>query len=92
MLQKNPAVPIATSVSFTLNGQQVTGSSDETILETADRLGVGDESRVIVACTTNSDWLQPLAPTPHDYAMKIEGQQPTPAEGTSWGSIRAMYR
>ena len=40
MLQKNPAVPIATSVSFTLNGQQVTGSSDETILETADRLGV----------------------------------------------------
>ena len=40
MLQKNPAVPIATSVSFMLNGQQVAGSSDETILETADRLGV----------------------------------------------------
>ena len=40
MLQKNPAVPLATSVSFTLNGQPVVGSSDETILETADRLGV----------------------------------------------------
>src|SRR5688572_541179 len=40
MLQKNPAVPLATSVSFRLNGQQVVGSSDETILETADRLGV----------------------------------------------------
>jgi len=40
VLQKNPAVPIATSVSFMLNGQQVAGSSDETILETADRLGV----------------------------------------------------
>ena len=40
MLQKNPAVPLATSVSFTLNGRQVVGSSDESILETADRLGV----------------------------------------------------
>ena len=40
MLQKNPAVPLATSVSFTLNGQTVVGSSDETILQTADRLGV----------------------------------------------------
>src|SRR6187402_3233506 len=40
MLQKNPAVPLATSVTFTLNGQPVVGSSDETILETADRLGV----------------------------------------------------
>ncbi len=40
MLQKNPAVPVVTPVSFTLNGQVVVGSSDETILETADRLGV----------------------------------------------------
>ncbi len=40
MLQKNPAVPLATAVTFTLNGQTVVGSSDETILETADRLGV----------------------------------------------------
>jgi len=53
---------------------------------------VGDESRVIVACTANSDWLQPIPPTSHDYAMKIEGQQPTPAEGTSWGKVRALYR
>ena len=40
MLQKNPAVPLATSVSFTLNGQPVVGSSDETILQSADRLGI----------------------------------------------------
>jgi formate dehydrogenase major subunit len=40
MLQKNSAVPVATSVAFTLNGQQVVGSSDETILQTAERLGV----------------------------------------------------
>ena len=40
MLQKNPAVPVVTPVSFTLNGQVVVGSSDETILRAADRLGV----------------------------------------------------
>jgi len=40
MLQKNTAVPVVTPVSFTLNGQPVVGSSDETILQTADRLGV----------------------------------------------------
>jgi formate dehydrogenase major subunit len=40
MLQKSTAVPIVTPVSFTLNGQTVVGSSAETILQTADRLGV----------------------------------------------------
>jgi formate dehydrogenase major subunit len=40
MLQKNTAVPVVTPVSFTLNGQAVVGSSNETILQTADRLGV----------------------------------------------------
>jgi formate dehydrogenase major subunit len=40
MLQKNPAVPLATSISFTLNGQTVVGSSAETILQTAERNGV----------------------------------------------------
>ncbi len=40
MLQKNTAVPVVTPVSFTLNGQPVVGSSAETILQTADRLGV----------------------------------------------------
>jgi formate dehydrogenase major subunit len=40
MLQKNQAVPLATSVSFTLNGQPVVGTSDETILQTAERHGV----------------------------------------------------
>jgi formate dehydrogenase major subunit len=40
MLQKNPAVPLATSISFTLNGHPVVGVSDETILQTAERHGV----------------------------------------------------
>ena len=40
MLQKNSAIPITTPVSFTLNGQPVVGGSDETILQTAERLGV----------------------------------------------------
>src|SRR5262245_33608212 len=40
MLQKNTAVPVVTPFSFTLYGHLVVGSTDETILETADRLGV----------------------------------------------------
>ena len=40
MLQKNSLVPVATPVSFTLNGQKVVGQSDETILETAQQLGI----------------------------------------------------
>jgi formate dehydrogenase major subunit len=40
MLQKNSAVPVITPVSFTLNGQPVVGSSDETILETAQQHGI----------------------------------------------------
>ena len=53
---------------------------------------VGHPSRVIVACTENSNWLLPLAPAEWDYAMRIEGDIVVPAEGTSWGAIRAMYR
>jgi len=44
---------------------------------------VGDPSRVIVACTENSNWLLPLAPATWDYAMKIEGDQPVPAVSKS---------
>jgi formate dehydrogenase major subunit len=40
MLQKRTAVVTATPVSFTLNGKRVEGSSDETILQTADRHGI----------------------------------------------------
>jgi formate dehydrogenase major subunit len=40
MLQKNSAVPVTTPVSFTLNGRTVVGSSDETILETAQQQGI----------------------------------------------------
>jgi hypothetical protein len=53
---------------------------------------VGDPSRVIIACTENSNWLLPLAPTEWDYAMKIEGDQPVPAKAGSWGTVKALYR
>lgn len=35
---------------------------------------VGDPSAAIVACTSNSTWLYPLAPSTPDYTMKIEGE------------------
>jgi formate dehydrogenase major subunit len=40
MLQKNSALPVTTPVSFTLNGKTVVGHSDETILETAQQIGI----------------------------------------------------
>jgi formate dehydrogenase major subunit len=40
MLQKNPALPLTTSVSFTLNGQPVVADSDATLLEIADQHGI----------------------------------------------------
>src|SRR5262245_37733012 len=38
--KRSTIVAAATPVSFTLNGQAVVGSSDETIIQVADRLGV----------------------------------------------------
>src|SRR5262245_44388743 len=35
---------------------------------------VGDPAAAIVACTSNSNWVYPLAPNLYDYAMKIEGE------------------
>lgn len=35
---------------------------------------VGDPSAAIVACTSNSSWVYPLAPSLYDYSMKIEGE------------------
>ena len=52
---------------------------------------VGDPTRAIEACTVNSTWLTPLPNSP-DYAIKIEGEQPTPAETSTWGKVRALYR
>jgi formate dehydrogenase major subunit len=40
MHQKRTVIVVATPVTFTLNGATVVGSSDETILQTADRHGV----------------------------------------------------
>jgi len=53
---------------------------------------VGDPSRVIIACTENSNWLLPLGPAEWDYAMKIEGDRPVPAVDKTWGGIKAIYR
>ena len=62
-----------------------------TVHLTTNSAVVGDPTRVIEACVANSTWLTPL-PTAPDYAIKIEGEQPTPAEGKSWGGIKALYR
>lgn len=35
---------------------------------------IGDPSAAIVACTSNSSWVLPLAPNPYDYTIKIEGE------------------
>src|SRR5687767_3457016 len=40
MHQKNTSIVVAPPVSFTLNGHQVTGRADQTILETAQEHGV----------------------------------------------------
>src|SRR4029453_10913254 len=40
MHQKRTNTIVATPITFTLNGESVVGSSDETILQTADRHGV----------------------------------------------------
>ena len=53
---------------------------------------VGDPSEVLVACTENSNWTEPIPPNHYDYAMKIEGDQPVPAREGSWGTIKALYR
>jgi len=53
---------------------------------------VGDPSRVVIACTANTDWVLPLAPATWDYAMKIEGDVPVPAVDKTWGGIKAIYR
>jgi hypothetical protein len=35
---------------------------------------VGGPSAAIVACTSNSNWVYPLAPNLYDYSIKIEGE------------------
>jgi hypothetical protein len=53
---------------------------------------VGDPTSSIEACTVNSSWYEALAPNSYDYAIKIEGDHPVPTVGTSWGSIKGIYR
>jgi hypothetical protein len=53
---------------------------------------IGDPTRVIVACTVNSNWSTPLSPPSYDYSLRIEGDFPTPTSGTTWGRIKSFYR
>jgi hypothetical protein len=53
---------------------------------------LGDPTEAIVACTDNTAWYIPLAPTNYDYAIKIEGDQPVPTLDRSWGGVKALYR
>jgi hypothetical protein len=53
---------------------------------------VGDPTEAIVACTVNSTWYQPLAPTSYDYAIKINGDVPVPTLSKTWGGIKGIYR
>jgi hypothetical protein len=53
---------------------------------------LGDPTRVLDACTENSNWLTPLNPPSYDYAIKIEGDRPVPAIPSSWGGVKAFYR
>jgi hypothetical protein len=55
---------------------------------------VGQPTRVIDACTVNSNWLTPLNPPSYDYSLRIEGNyvEPTPTASTSWGRMKMLYR
>jgi hypothetical protein len=53
---------------------------------------VGDPTAAIVGCTVNSNWLYPLDPNRPDYAIKIEGDFPTPTMSASWGTLKTIYR
>lgn len=53
---------------------------------------LGAPTSAIEACSPNSTWFEPLAPTSYDYAIKIEGDQPVPAVSKTWGGIKSLYR
>jgi hypothetical protein len=53
---------------------------------------VGDPTPTIEACTDNTNWLFVLDPNRYDYAFKIEGDFPVPANSSSWGKLKMLYR
>ena len=53
---------------------------------------IGSPTAVIEACTTNSNWSNPLNPPTYDYAIKIEGDVAVPTLPSSWGKIKTLYR
>jgi hypothetical protein len=46
---------------------------------------IGDPSAAIVACTSNSTWTYPLAPSLYDYSIKIEGEVHRPTVQAATG-------
>ena len=77
---------------FSLTPRHSLGVFPYTVYRVTSGPIIGDPSEVLVACTENSNWSEPLAPAHWDYAMKIEGDQPVPAKNGSWGTIKALYR
>ena len=53
---------------------------------------VGDPTCAVDACTDNANWIHPLDPSLYDYAIKIQGDLPTPTHTTSWGKVKSIYR
>jgi hypothetical protein len=53
---------------------------------------VGDPTRVIIACTSNSDWTTPLSPPTWDYSLRIDGDFAVPTTPTTWGRLKSLYR
>lgn len=53
---------------------------------------VGAPTCAVAACTPNSTWYNPLSPPTYDYSLKIEGDLPVPAAGTTWGRLKSFYR
>ena len=56
---------------------------------------VGAPTRGIDACTVNTTWFTPLEsfnPAGFDYSLRVEGDFPVPAAGSTWGRLKTIYR
>jgi hypothetical protein len=57
-----------------------------------DSAVIGDPTPSIEACAPNSNWIYVLAPNLYDYAIKIEGDVPTPTLSKTLGAVKHIYR
>jgi hypothetical protein len=56
---------------------------------------IGVPTRAIDACTVNSNWFTPLEsfnPAGFDYSIRVEGDFPVPANSSTWGRLKTIYR